>query len=193
MQVESDCIMILKNLVWPYKEKKESGLLSVKVEGNEHLLKIYFEFGVIVGLSMGTLKNESCLDSVLQCRPVDATFIKGYKAPDFALAKKEEAGKLEKIFATYPVVGGTIEEGDTEIVKVTAQNLDKLEKDFIDIMGPIGKMLINAFYLEFAYHRGNTMLSPQYSLLVEKLKAELPEQQRASFGAKYAIGLALHE
>ena len=61
----------------------------MQVEGYEHLVKIYFELGMVVGLSMGNLKNESCLDTLTQCKPLSATFMKGYKTPDFAVAKRD--------------------------------------------------------------------------------------------------------
>jgi hypothetical protein len=189
MQPKSENIMSLKKMVWPYKEKRESGLLSVRVEGYEHLVNIYFELGMVVGLSMGNLKNESCLDTLTQCKPLGATFIKGYKAPDFVVAKREEAGKLEELFALYPVTGGKI--SGESVPVVSAANILKLEKDFIDIIGPIGKMLIDAFYSDNSYSRGQDMPSSLYSLLIEKLKEELPSQHQPTFAAKYAIGLAL--
>jgi hypothetical protein len=191
MQSKSENIMSLKKMVWPYKEKRESGLLSVKVEGYEHLVNIYFELGMVVGLSMGNMKNESCLDTLTQCKPLAATFIKGYKAPDFVVAKREEAGKLEELFALYPVTGGKTTGENASTVSVSASNILKLEKDFIDIIGPIGKMLIDTFYADNGYSRGQDMPSSLYSQLIEKLKEELPSQHQPTFAAKYAIGLAL--
>jgi hypothetical protein len=192
MQSESENIMSLKKMVWPYKEKKESGLLSVKVAGYEHLVNIYFELGMVIGLSMGNMKNESCLDVLTQCKPLGATFIKGYKAPDFVVARKEEAGKLEELLALYPVTGGKTTGEQSPSIRVSADNIQKLEQDFIDIIGPIGKMLIETFYTENGYTRGQDMPALLYSLLIEKLKEALPSQHQPTFAVKYAIGMALN-
>jgi hypothetical protein len=85
----SNPMMNIKKLLSQYKHKKDSGLLSVKVAGNEHLLKIYFELGMVVGLSIGTLKNEACFDILTECKPLEASFIKGCRTPDGATAKKK--------------------------------------------------------------------------------------------------------
>lgn len=192
MQAKSDHIMSLKKIVWPYKEKKDSGLLSVMVEGQEHLVKIYFELGMVVGLSMGTLKNEACLNILSQCKPVKATFMKGYKAPDFVVTDNAMDSKLEELFAAYPVTGGTTAPGnDAQTVAVSADHIRKLEDDFINIIGPIGRMIIDAAYSEIGYSHGKDMPSPVYTKLIDRLKVALPSQHQPTFTAKYAMGLAL--
>jgi hypothetical protein len=139
MEAKSENIMSLKKLVSPYKEKRDSGLLSVKVEGHEHLLKIYFELGMVAGLSIGTLKNEACFNMLGTCKPVGATFMKGYKTPDFVTADKNEINnKFEELFASYPITGGMTTGTDSHAVKVRADDIRKLEDDFINIIGPIG-------------------------------------------------------
>jgi hypothetical protein len=190
MQTDFENIRRLNILAWPYKEKRESGLLSVKVDGYEHLVKIYFEHGTVVGLTMGNMKNESCLDALILCKPLAATFISGFKTPDFAVAGKEDAGKLEELFALYPVTGGRTNGGKASAVSVSADNILKLEKDFIDIIGPIGRIFIDAFYSEYSYKHGQDMPAPLYSQMLEKLGAELPGQHQAAFASKNAVGPA---
>lgn len=193
MQSDSENIMNLQNLISPYKAKGDTGLLSIKVEGNEHLVKIYFNLGMVVGLSIGTLKNEACLNILGKCKPMNATFMKGYKTPDSVATDKAEIdSKLEGLFASYPVTGGTTIAGsDAQTVAVRANDLLKLEADFINIIGPIGKMIVDNVYSEIGYSRGNDMPSPLYSRLIDRLKGELPSQHQPTFAAKFAIGLAL--
>ena len=192
MHLRSENIMSLHELVRPYQEKKDSGLLSVKVDGFEYLLKIYFVYGMVVGLSIGALKNKECFDVLGKCKPVDATFIQGYKPPDFIVADKEEVRKkLEELFASYPLTGGTIIGDGADTVKVTAKDIAKLEADFINIIGPIGKMVVDTVYSEIGYARGKDMPSNLYSHMIDKLRGEIPSQHQSSFTAKYALGLAL--
>lgn len=193
MQSKSENIMGLQKLVMPYKKKKDSGLLSVKVEGYEHLIKIYFDLGMVVGLSMGNLKNAECLSLLASCKPMEATFMKGYKAPDFFAGEKSDIDhKLEKIFSSYPVTGGVAEKGKEDPgMTVRAVEIAKLEADFVNIIGPIGKMIIENAYADIEYKRGTNMPSLQYTVLIDRLKTEMPTQLQATFSAKYAIGLAL--
>jgi len=193
METGSDNIMSLIKLVLPYKQKKDSGLLTIKVEGYENLLKIYFELGMVAGLSIGTLKNEDCFNMLGKCRPIGATFMKGYKAPDLVAAdKKEINNKFDQLIASYPITGGTSTgTGASKVVHVRADDLLKLENDVINIMGPVGKMILETLYAELGYTRGVDMPSPMYSQLLDKIKGELPSQHQPTFAAKYAIGLAL--
>jgi hypothetical protein len=193
MEAVSDTNMNLKKIIWPYKEKKNSGLLSVKVEGQEHLLNIYFNLGIIVGLSMGTLKNEACLDILSNCHPMNAIFMQGYKTPNFVTVDNASINnKLEVLFAAYPITGSTKTGSDAQTVSVSATDLHKLEDEFIDIMGPIGRMILNTSYLELGYHLGTDMPSSMFSRLIDGLRGELPSQHQSTFTAKYAMGLALY-
>jgi hypothetical protein len=191
MQSKPENIMILNRLIWPYKARRESGLLSVKVDGYEHLVKIYFELGMVVGLSMGIMKNEACLEILSQCRPLSSTFIKDYKTPAFAVADKEAAGRLEDLFTIYPVTGTKSDSKTASLASVSSDNLLKLETDYIDMIGPIGKMLVDSFYNDCGYKRGQDMPALIYTQLIERLKEELPDEYQTSFAAKYAIGMAL--
>jgi hypothetical protein len=185
-------MMSIKNLLSQYKEKKDSGLLSVKVEGNEYLLKIYFELGMVVGLSIGTLKNEDCFDVLGNCRPMEASFIKGYRTPDFAANHKEEINdRLDGFLATYPVISSITAGNGQPAEKIPSQDIHKLETAFIDLIGPLGKMIIETAYSDIGYRRGADMLPREYSRLIDKLQEALPPEHRSSFAAKYAMGLAL--
>ncbi len=185
--------MNLKKIIWPYKEQKNSGLLSIKLEGQEHLLKIYFELGMIIGLSMGTLKNEACMDLLGNCHPMNAIFMQGYKTPNFvAVDDASIDSKLQELFAFYPVTGCvTGNDGDGHHVAVSAADIDRLEQEFINIMGPIGKMILGTAYSELSYRLGTDMPSPLYGRLIDRLKGELPSPCQPTFTAKFAIGLAL--
>jgi hypothetical protein len=123
---------------------------------------------------------------------VTATFLKGYKKPDFVAADNAMDNKLEELFAAYPVTGGTTTPGeDAPTVTVRADQIRKLEDDFINIIGPIGRMVIDAAYSEIGYSHGKDMPSPLYTRLIDRLQGELPSEHRPTFAAKYAIGLAL--
>jgi hypothetical protein len=194
MLSRSENIMSLKNLIKPYRAKRDTGLLSVKVEGNEHLVKIYFELGMVAGLTIGTLKNEACFNILGTCTPLGSTFLKGYKTPDFAASDHDAIdAKLEELFASYPVTGAMKSDANNEQIekRVKADNLVKLESDFINYIGPIGRMIIDTAYAEIGYVRGKDISAVHYSLLIDRLQGELPDEHHSVFAAKYAMGLAL--
>jgi hypothetical protein len=178
-------------LVWPLKAKKESGLLSVKVEGQERLVNIYFEQGKVVGITIGHMKNAACLDALAQSSPLESAFMKDCKVPDFVVAPEEDIKKLEALFALYPVTARETFGGKGTEVNVKADVLIKLERDFVEIIGPIGKMIVDAYCEEFGYKRGQDMPASLYCQLFEKLKADLPVQYQSAFAAKKVVGPGL--
>lgn len=181
--------MSLIMLAWPYRVKRETGLLSVMLEGQQHLVKIYFEHGLVVGLSMGNVKNDACLELLVKCKPLSTTFINNYKVTDSIIAAKEEAARLDEFFTLKPGTGSKTFEvrSAATVVNISSDNLVRLEKDYIDMLGPIGKMMIDSFYADSGYKRGQEMPVPLYSQLIERLREELPAEYQLSFGAKYAI------
>jgi len=181
-------VEILKKMLFPYKENTQSGLLSVKVEGNDHLVKIYIEYGIIVGMSMGALKNELCLDALKNCKPVDATFIKDCKAPSFtASGKTETNNKLEEFFGFSSSLGLQKSEKELHATNVSIKHLQKLEQDVTDILGPITKILIDSIYAEIGYSKDKEMSAFLYKQLIDKIKKELPREQYSAFLEKYMI------
>lgn len=166
-------------------------MLSVKVEGNEHLLKVYFDLGMVVGLSIGTIKNEDCFNFLATCKPMEASFIKGCKTPDTIAGHKEEINsRLDGFLATYPIINSMAEKGSSER-RVGSDAVRNLESAFIDLIGPLGKMLVESAYADIDYRPGTDMSTGQYSMLIDKLREALPPEHRSTFAAKYAMGLAL--
>jgi len=116
--------------------------------------------------------------------------MKGFKTPDFITSDHASIdNKLKEVFAAYPVTGSTTTGNDAQTV--SANDIHRLADEFINIMGPIGKMILDTTYLDFGYLRGTDMPSSLYSLMIDRLKDELPSQHKPTFIAKYAMGLAL--
>jgi len=195
MQAGSNHSMSMQGIILPHKETKDSGLLSIKLEGHEHLLKIYFELGLIVGLSMGTLKNAECLHALGKCNPVEAVFLKGYKTPDYAATEDQSiSAQIQELFASNPVTGSVAStETKVSAPAVSAASLASLEDAFINIMGPIGRMILDTAYTDLGYHRGADMPASQYSQLIGRLQENLPGQFQSAFAEKYAVGPALEK
>lgn len=188
MQEKLDSIGSLKKMVRTYKESKHSGLLSVKVDGNDYLVKIYFELGMIVGMSMGALKNESCLNELNKCKLVNATFIKNCKVPSFTTVGKVEINhKLEEFFGFSPVTGLPTPGKETHAINTSIEHLQQLEKDVTEILGPISKLLIDSIYADIGYSHDKEMSPLLYSQLIDRLKRELPSEHQSVFAAKYTI------
>ncbi|HTG00654.1 MAG TPA: hypothetical protein VK654_08720 [Nitrospirota bacterium] len=165
-------------------------MLSIKVEGNEHLLKVYFDLGMVIGLSLGTLKNEDCFNFLAKCKPLEASFFKGYKIPETIAGSKENINsRLDSFLEPSSTGAGTNSSGTERMINAAA--VQKLEAAFIDLIGPLGKMLIKTAFADLDYAPGADMSIGQYGKLIDRLRESLPQEHQASFAAKYAMGFTL--
>jgi hypothetical protein len=173
----------LTDIFKKYIRTKDSGLLSIKIEGNNHLLKVYFERGEVVSISLGGCKNEECLKKINRIIPVEYFFIKGVKPP-----AKTDLPLTERLME---LSGITIPGSVSEVLSmgmdtsIRPQTVTALEEEFIDMIGPIGKMIIDNTFSEISYRRGNQMSVGDYSILLDTLVNELPGRQRTMFSEKY--------
>ncbi len=165
---------------------KDSGLLSIKLDGESHLLKIYLENGEVVSLSLGTCKNEDCIKRLHTVVPLDHSFLKGAKSP--ATANVPLTQKIIEITGTND--SGSKAEGIpvNPGVTIKPQTIAAVEENVVEIIGPIGKMIVDKIFSKLSYSRGNTMSAEDYSYLLELLMKELPAEEQTSFIEKYRKG-----
>ncbi len=176
----------LSPLIGKYLRSKDTGLLAIKIEGESHLLKICFDGGEIVSLNLGACKNEECLRKLDGVVPVEHSFLPGMKPTTPA-----QAPLTEKIIA---IIGTAGSEAVAEPapsrpgVAVQPQTVKAVEEEFIELIGPIGKMISDTVFAGLSYSRGNPMPFGDYSRLVDLFAKELPDQHQASFVAKHRKG-----
>lgn len=178
--------MNLLDIIKRYLRIKDSGLLSIKVEGESHLLKIYLDKGEVVSLSLGNCKDDECLKRLEGLVPVEHFFMRGVRSPSPSkvplterLAALSGMGDSELIVETMPPSRG---------VDIPPEAITAMEEGFIELIGPIGRMMIDNVFSEVSYKRGNPMSSEDYSYLLESLIKELPAQQQALFSERYGMG-----
>lgn len=175
--------MNLTDIFKKYIRTKDSGLLSIKIEGDNHLLKLYFERGEVVSISLGGCKNEECLKKMNKVIPVEYSFIKGVKPPaktDLPLTER----LMELSGISIPELGSELLSTGIDTA-ILPQTVTALEEEFIDMIGPIGKMIMDNTFSEISYRRGNSMSVGDYSILLDTLVKELPSRQRSMFSEKY--------
>ncbi|MCE5311875.1 MAG: hypothetical protein LLF86_01845 [Nitrospiraceae bacterium] len=175
--------MNISDIIKKYYRTRETGLLSVKVDGQTHLLKIYFADGDIVHLSMGTCKNRDCFTKLTELVPVEHFFVKGVKAPG-ALATPITESLLNFLDINKESLDSAASR-TSEGEMVQAANVNAAEKEFLDIIGPIGAVMLDSLYSRFSYKKGSPMAVDEFSLLIDSLSKELPAQYRPPFTQKY--------
>ncbi len=173
--------MGLAEIIKLYVTKAESGVLSVKLKDEPHLLKVYLDKGEVVYVTLGTLKNEECFLRLKNTVPVEYFFLKGVTPPH-----KVEGGCTEKLIEALGLPSAEALKASTGVT-MPPQNVQRLEAEFIELIGPIGKLIIDELFSKIAYSRGNPMPQENYIMLVDALAKELPASEQGRFSSKYKI------
>ncbi len=164
--------------------EKEAGLLSIKFDGIEHLFKMYIdEKGEVVYLTFGTCKNEECLDKIKGLKPLEHFFLKGVKPPSISGVPLTE--RVMSITGIDTI--SSTSEGRSEIEDIPPETIKRIEDDFVDIIGPIGRVIIDNLYSSFSYKKGDRMRSDDFTTFMESLIKELPPSEQARFKTKYKM------
>ncbi len=164
--------------------EKESGMLSIKFDGVEYLFKMYInENCEVVYMTFGTYKNEECLDKIKGLKPSEHFFLKGVKPPSISGVPLTE--RVMNIIGIDAI--SSTAEGIPEREDILFETIKKVEDDFVDIIGPIGRVIIDNLYSSLSYKRGDKMRSDNFARFMESLIKELPPSEQTRFKAKYKI------
>ncbi len=154
--------------------KNRSGQIIIKLEEAEHLLKIYLQEGKVVYATMGRQKGKQLLKAIKDAKVREASFIEGVSPPSTSFEDMTE------FFLS--ITNST--EGDTDKSEVSAEEIERLENAFVEIVGPIGTILIENIFQEMAYKKGEPMDGNAYNLLLSRLLQEIPPDRREDFNSR---------
>ncbi|MCX7793424.1 MAG: hypothetical protein N2257_03320 [Thermodesulfovibrionales bacterium] len=173
--------MGLAEIIKQYLRKGESGVISVKLQNENHLLKVYIENGEVMYVTLGTFKNEECFSKLKNAVPIEHFFLRGVTPP-----QKIEGGCTDKFIDALGLPSAESLKTKTGMM-ITPEKIQKLEKEFIELIGPIGKLIIDDLFSKISYSRGNSMPEDEYKIFVDSLIKELPAHEQEKFSSKYKI------
>ncbi len=174
--------MNLSTIFKRYLSGRETGQLVVKFAEVEHLCKVSIDSGQAVYITLGIMGPEETLTFIANKAPVQANFIIGVpprKRLDTPLndALLALAAHLPGAEAPVPaLVKG----------KVSPQTVEEAIEHFIDIVGPLGKVIAENITTRISYTHGQEMDGENFSMLLMKLHDEVPEPQRKDFLGRHA-------
>lgn len=169
----------------------QQGQLVIKFVGEDHLCKISIENGQAVYLTLGNLSPAETLDAIVGKAGEWSNFINGMpirKRVDQALNQL-----LFDIAGAAPLADGEVplassaknEEAPVAQIKiegdVDAGKIGETINRFIDLIGPLGTLLVEKIGSNLAYSEGAAMDSATFSRFLAALAAEVPDDARQDF------------
>jgi len=159
-----------------------TGQLALKFADTSHLCKVNIENGEAIFIKLGTLSPEESLSAIKGKTLLEANFIKGFKTrkrlsepiTDKLVGVSGSSTEQETIF-TYSEV--KVASGQS----VPAGEVSKMINHYVDIVGPLGVVMMENYIRNVKYVQGDEMNSDDYNELVNKVLGDLPEAFREEF------------
>ena len=186
----------LADIVSDIAKAKQTGILSISVKNNASLFKIFFREGEVYHVTHGTCKDMDCVTNLMKLDFDTGFFHLGatvdmksstVSPTEEIIAEIRNSGK--KLKWTAGPAARTESAADNSSQKAvgaaSASNLEAVERELIDIVGPIAPMLIEQVYGELRLKKGQPVPAQQMRQLILKLSENLPDEQKAAFIAKF--------
>ena len=159
-----------------------TGQLALKFAGTSHLCKIFIEDGEAVFIKLGLLSPEETLLEIANKSLIEASFIKGFKS------RKRLPNPITDQFIGEPSVGdnqgkvGSSKSSGISLGRfVSAQNISRMINHYVDIVGPLGVVMMENYLKVLGHVPNQEMDSNSYNDLIGKVILDLPETDRAEF------------
>jgi len=163
-----------------------TGQLALKFADLPHLCKIAIEDGEAVFIKLGLLSPEETLQAIRDKTLLEANFIQGYK-PRKRLPQPitEQLIGFESESSKSSLTSTTEASAISSGRFVSVQNISMMINHYVDIVGPLGVVMMENYVKALGYTQGQQMDSNSYNDLLDKLLIDLPEGGRAEFIAKH--------
>ena len=176
--------MNLASIFRKYLSGNDTGQLVIKFAEENHLCKVAIEAGHAVYLTLGTLGPAEALGHIAGKTPTGANFIPGVPARRklatplderlLALAGAERAPEPPPIAASEAAPAG-------------AGRVEETINDFVDLVGPLGTVLVDNILGRLGCHRGEQMQSERFASFLSALQQEIPEESRRQFLTRHQM------
>jgi hypothetical protein len=174
----------LADTIKQYLNSKETGLLSVKLKGGQHLLKVYFVQGRVTNLQFGMSKNSECFPVFNTPEVESMHFMKEVRSPVMG----SDSNGLTQMLCSHIGKNGVTGQGSSATI-VKPDRVAQTVNDFIAIIGPIGQITLSELYDKLGYRPGDPMPGDNFFQFVTQLAAELPERHRVNYFKTHISGI----
>jgi hypothetical protein len=189
----------LADVIAEISRSGSTGILSVSVKNDEALLKIFFRGGSIYHITHGTCRDMECITKLPGLDIERGFFIPGARVDlsDHTIPPTEEV--ISQIRNTGKMVrweesassrmessreAGTARTGSQETI-VDAGTLARMETELVNIAGPIAPILLSNAYSKCNIKKGVPITTLEFRRLIAIVSERLPEEQKASFAARF--------
>lgn len=176
-------LVTIPEIMGRLQQQKRTCVLTFQLENERHLLKCFFNHGVLCHVSCGEKKNADCLPLLTESRYRKYSFLDDASSHMPATAE-QCAGVRGRINAIERVVdgsSGTVYGLSVQAEAVEPGVIERVESRLGDIVGPVASILLDGCLQRLGCTRGDRLSRAALLLIVQCVARELPERERAGF------------
>lgn len=176
-----------------YLGQGKTGLLSMKLSGEQFLLKVYLRGGNLTSIALGAAVNQGFLQKHdgLGLTVLQHSFLPDIPDPHPAA----DMGGITHIIEQYVNAGTqrpdraaapTVNNRASSAAHVEYGKVQETERHVIDCIGPIGAIIVSNILSELGVKRGSSLPAALYEQFYEAVVGKLPEDKRAAFRSAFS-------
>lgn len=180
----------LADVIAELNTAKKTGMLSVGLKGDASLFKIFFRDGAIYHITHGSCRNMECLADLGRLQTDTGFFMPDAHvdtATPLTASTGEIVGRIRELGKTIRwSTGPAASEAQAQAGTIVDPGvIASMEEELINLVGPVGSMLIERVYAECGSKRGTPVPKRDFRKLVECIGKQLPEDQKKIFLGRF--------
>jgi len=182
---------LLSDIVEEIAKGKKTGILSISVKNDSSLFKVFFRNGAVYHATHGTCKDMDCVKNLGRLE-FDTGFFHLGATVDITNASFPPTDEIiERIRTIDKTITWSSGAAEKTAVKpagggAAPAGIDDVERELVNIVGPIAPMLIENAYSAMGIRAGQPVPGPQLTQLIAKIADQLPEDQRSAFLGRFS-------
>jgi len=167
-----------------YLGTDSTGQLVIKFAGEAYLCKVNIADGDATYISMGHKTPDETMEYIADKGIEGVDFIE-----DFCPSKECNGilnDRLLSLLQDRDIPANAANFNINVSEPVSSKKIDELIADFIEIVGPLGTVIINNSFSNLGYVKGNKMDGGDYSTLLYILLNEIPDEKKNEFKKRYS-------
>lgn len=175
-------------------EAKVTGILSLSLNNDSSLFKVFFRDGTIYHITHSTCKDHECIARIPGHNFVTGLFMPGAQVDiqnglpmsnQEIIASVRKAGKTIEWGGRWDGSQRPAQDGGIISTLVDTSVMNKMAEELLNTAGPVASLVLANAYTSCGLKEGQRITKTEFHRLVKTISGQLPDEHRESFLKKF--------